>query len=83
MGHLDHRKIVTIIKQNFVWPLLHKEARLYCESCPLCQKQNKGGQRRHPMMERQVITQPVVGPPGYGPGSPLKTGRSESMLPPE
>ena len=34
MGHLGHRNIVTITKRNFVWPLLHKEARLYCESCP-------------------------------------------------
>ena len=69
MGHLGHRKIVTIIKRNFVWPLLHKEVKLYCESCPLCQKQNKGGQRCHPMIEGQVITQPfetiafdIVGP---------------------
>ena len=75
MGHLGHRKIVTIIKRIFVWRLLHKEARLYCESCPLCQKQNKGGQRCHPMIERQVITQPfetiafdIVGPLPKGKG---------------
>ena len=74
-GHLGHRKVISIIRRHFIWPLLHRDTRLHCVACTLCQKQNKVGQRRHPMIERPVITQPfetialdIVGPVPKGKG---------------
>ena len=45
------------IKSTFIWPFLSKEVRQNCASCELCQKANKAGPRRVPMVNRPVITE--------------------------
>ncbi len=41
-GHLGYKKVIRIIKQNFVWPLMNWDIKTYCESCEICLKNNKG-----------------------------------------
>ena len=74
-GHLGHRKVVSIIKRNFVWPLMNSEIKRYCDSCEHCQKNNKAGQKKALMVERPVLSQPfeqialdIVGPLRKGKG---------------
>ena len=55
-GHLGHRKVVSIIKRNFVWPLMNSEIKRYCDSCEHCQKNNTAGQKKALMVERQVLS---------------------------
>ena len=58
IGHLGHRKVVSIVKRNFVWPLMNSEIKRYCDSCEHCQKNNKAGQKKAQMVERPVLSQP-------------------------
>ncbi len=74
-GHLGHRKVVTIIKRNFVWPLMNTDIKRYCESCEQCQRNNKTGQKKALMIERPILSQPfeqialdLVGPLPQGRG---------------
>ncbi len=67
--------MIRIIKQRFVWPLMNRDIKTYCESCEICQKNNKGGQRKAVMVERPVLSQPfeqisldLVGPLPKGKG---------------
>ncbi len=75
LGHLGHKKVASTIKRNFVWPLMNCDIRKHCESCLLCQKVNKAGQRKALMIERPVLSQPfeqialdLVGPLPKGRG---------------
>ena len=56
-GHLGYRKVEKFIKRRFVWPLLGRDVSKYCMSCELCQRVNKTGQRKVPMVERPIITE--------------------------
>ena len=56
-GHLDYRKVKKIIKRRFAWPLLGRDVRKHCMSCELCQRANKVGQRKVPMIECPIITE--------------------------
>ena len=38
LGHLGYRKVLSIIRRNFVWPRLAADVKAYCESCTECQK---------------------------------------------
>ena len=74
-GHLGYRKVEKIIKRRFTWPLLSVDVRKHCTSCESCQKANKSGLRRAPMVERLVITEifekisvDIVGPLPKGKG---------------
>jgi len=35
--------VITITKHNFVWPLMNRDIKHYCEFCEFCQKHNKAG----------------------------------------
>ena len=50
--------MIKIIRKRFTWPLMSKDVGKYCESCPECQRMNKHGQKRVPMVERVTITEP-------------------------
>ena len=58
LGLLGYKKVIKIIMRNFVWPKLALDDKKYCESCILCLKGNKSGQRKAPMVEHPVISQP-------------------------
>ncbi len=74
-GHLGYKKVIRIIKQNFDWPLMNRDIKTNCESCEICLKNNKGGQRKAVIVERPVLSQPfeqialdLVGPLPKGKG---------------
>ena len=58
LGHLRTKKVIKIIRKRFTWSLMSKDVGKYCESCPECQRMNKHGQKRVPMVERVTITEP-------------------------
>ena len=69
LGHLGFRKVLKIVGRNFTWPRIASEMKAYCDSCIECQKGNKSGPRKAPMVERPVISRPfeqvaldIVGP---------------------
>ena len=49
--HLWYQKVEKIIKRRFTWPLHSVDARKHCTSCESCQKINKSGPRRMPVVE--------------------------------
>jgi len=57
-GHMSFRKVVEIVRKRFVWPCMREEIRKFCTSCFECQRVNKAGSRRVPMIERPVISEP-------------------------
>ena len=72
LGHLGHKKVLKIVRRNFTWPRLASEVKAYCDSC---QRGNKAGPRKAPMVECPVISVPfeqvaldIVGPLPVGKG---------------
>ena len=57
-GHLGHRNVILLVRRIFNWPLLTKDAIAHCKSCVVCQRCNKAGPRKAPMVERPVLTEP-------------------------
>lgn len=67
--------MLALLRRRFDWPLMAKDVVEYCESCEACQRNNKGGARKAPMVSRPVITEPfesttieLVGPFPKGKG---------------
>ena len=56
-GHLGYRKVEMLTNSKLIWPFLSKEVSQNCASCQLCQKANKAGPHRVPMVNRPVITE--------------------------
>ena len=74
-GHVGYRKVLDIINKRFTWPNISPDVYKYCQSCSTCQKSNKPGHIKAPMVERPIVTEPfeviavdIVGPlpPGKG-----------------
>ncbi len=70
-----------MIQKKLTWPNISSEIDVYCKSCVVCQKSNKQGQSRVPMVERPVVTEPyesvamdIVGP------LPLAKGKYQYLL---
>jgi len=51
LGHFGYKKLHSIIQRNFTWPRLASDVKAYCSECELCQKGNKAGLRRAPIVE--------------------------------
>jgi len=58
LGHLGYKKMLKTLRRNFTWPLLSKDVITYSLSCTRCQKHNKGGQGKVPVIERTIISEP-------------------------
>lgn len=58
LGHLGSRKVVRILKKRFTWPCMSREVHEFVSSCDLCQRNNRTGHKRAPMIERPIITEP-------------------------
>ena len=74
-SHMGARRVVLLIKRNFVWPRMGQEITAYCRSCAYCQKAAKSKATQVPMMQRKVMTEPfevmgidIVGPMPKGKG---------------
>ena len=52
LGHLGHRKVISVLKKRFTWPGMSEDVERYVLSCDLCQRANKQGHRKVPMVER-------------------------------
>ncbi len=57
-GHLGFRKVKQIIQKRFTWPNICADIESYCKSCETCQRSNRRGQARVPMVERPILTEP-------------------------
>ena len=75
IGHLGSRKTGQILTRQFIWPGCGADVARYCRSCQVCQKANKTGSRKAPMVARPALTQPfesvafdLVGPLPKGKG---------------
>ena len=58
LGHLGYKKVVAVIRRSFVWSRLTLDVKAYCTSCVECQKGNKVGHHRAPIIECPVISKP-------------------------
>ena len=74
-SHMGARRVVSLIKRNFVWPRMGQAITAYCRSCAYCQKAAKSKATQVPMMQRKVMTEPfevmgidIVGPIPKGKG---------------
>ena len=68
-GHLGERKVLSVVCKRFTWPLMATDVSKHCRSCNVCQRANKRGSRKSPMVERAILTMPfeslavdIVGP---------------------
>ena len=57
-GHLGYRKVIAMLIKQFTWPNLSSDVTRHCKSCEICQRASKSGQKRVPMVERPVVTEP-------------------------
>ena len=57
-GHFSARKTELKIKDNFFWPGMGKDIKLFCRSCDLCQRFGKKGIKKAPMEKLPIITEP-------------------------
>ncbi len=69
LGHLGFRKVKQILGRRFTWPNMGSEIEKFCVSCSKCQAANRQGQKRAPMVERPILSEPfeavavdIVGP---------------------
>ncbi len=74
-GHLGVRKTRDRLNRLFTWPGMARDISHYVESCPLCLKANKAGNKPVKLMERPVVDEPfrvvavdIVGPLPKGKG---------------
>ena len=74
LGHMGARRVVALIKRNFVWPSMGVDITQFCRSCDICQRSSKHKPLKVPMMERRVMAEPfeVMGIDLVG---PFKTGK--------
>ena len=75
MQHMGARRVKALITQRFSWPGLGQDVINYIKSCDICQKCNRRGSRKVPMVERRVMAEPfesiaidLVGPLPTGKG---------------
>ena len=57
-GHLGWEKVLPMIRRNFAWPLMSKLVKDYCSSCQPCQRKERSGPRREPMVTRAIRNVP-------------------------
>ncbi len=74
-GHIGTRTVADILGKRFMWPNMSADIHHFCQSCLACQKFNRRGQAKAPMIERPVVTEPfevvamdIVGPLPQGRG---------------
>ena len=58
LGHLGHRKVISVLKKRFTSSDMSGDVERYVLSFDLCQCANKQGHRKVPMVERRVTTEP-------------------------
>ena len=75
LGHMGSRRVLSLLRQKFVWPGMGQEVIKHCRSCPTCQKCAKPRARQVPMVERKILSEPfesmafdLVGPIPKGKG---------------
>ena len=69
-GHLSHRKTGKKISDQFYWPGMWSDVRIFCKSCDICQRMSiKGRNKPVPLKQLPIITEPfsrvavdIVGP---------------------
>lgn len=74
-GHIGARKVADILGKRFMWPNMSVDIHQFCQSCVACQRSNRRGQAKAPMIERPIVTEPfevvamdIVGPLPQGKG---------------
>ena len=75
LGHMGSRRVLSLLRQKFVWPGMGQDVIRHCRSCPSCQKCSKPRARQVPMVERKILSEPfesmafdLVGPIPKGKG---------------
>ena len=60
-GHFSARKTELKIKDQFYWPSMGRDIKIFCRSCDLCQRfSKKGSVKRAPMEKMPIITEPFM-----------------------
>ena len=57
-GHFSHRRMIESIRRLFTWPGMIRDVRIYCRSCPECQKAGRPLPPRVPMVQMPIISLP-------------------------
>ena len=75
LGHMGSRRVLSLLRQKFVWPGMGQDVIRHSRSCPSCQKCSKPRARQVPMVERKILSEPfesmafdLVGPIPKGKG---------------
>ncbi len=68
-GHVGIKKMRALINSRFVWPGIGKDVTNFVQSCDMCARMNKSGNRQAQLVERPIVTEPfesvavdIVGP---------------------
>ncbi len=59
-GHVGYRKVLDIINKRFTWPNISPDVYKYCQSCSTCQKSNKRGHIKAPMLRNHLKLLPWI-----------------------
>ena len=58
-GHFSFRKTEAKVREDFFWPGISRDIRLFCKSCDICQRTGaKGRVPRVPMIKMPLISEP-------------------------
>ena len=57
-GHFSNRKTEAALKRAFTWPGVSRDLKIWCRSCPECQKASKLVNHRAPLKPLPVIKEP-------------------------
>ncbi len=68
-GHVGIKKMRALINSRFVWPGIGKDVTNFVQSCNMCARMNKSGNRQAQLVERPIVTEPfesvavdIIGP---------------------
>ena len=72
-GHMGVERTKERVRQDFYWPCMHKDIKLHCKTCDVCQRTTpKGYNYKVPLGSVPIVTEPFekVGVDLVGPISP-------------
>lgn len=82
-GHFSNRKTEQKIRDQFYWPRMGTDIKLFCRSCDLCQRcSSKGRVKKVPMVKMPIISEPFyrVSIDLVGPLQPVSSGGHRYVL---
>ena len=55
-SHLGSRKVIATLIRVFSWPCMSHDVENFVSSSDLCQRNNRAGNEKAPMVERPIVT---------------------------